>query len=76
MRSLLDSAPIDVAVSQNEVSLLKAAVPAQDNLILFSDLTQFTLSADQLLTPSEIVIDQSTKYECDLTTSPVGGIYN
>ena len=72
VRSLLDSAPIDVAVSQNEVSLLKAAVPAQDNLILFSDLTQFTLSADQLLTPSEIVIDQSTKYECDLTSTPVG----
>lgn len=72
VRSLLDSAPIDIAVSQNEVSLLKAAVPAQDNLILFSDLTQFTLSADQLLTPSEIVIDQSTKYECDLTSTPVG----
>lgn len=72
VRSLLDSAPIDVAVSQNEVSILKAAVPAQDDLILFSDLTQFTLSADQLLTPSEITIDQSTKYECDLTSAPVG----
>lgn len=72
VRSLLDTAPIDIAVSQNEVSLLKAAVPAQDDLILFSDLTQFTLSADQLLTPSEIVIDQSTKYECDLTSTPVG----
>lgn len=72
VRSLLDSAPIDLAVSQNEVSILKAAVPAQDDLILFSDLTQFTLSADSLLTPSEVIIDQSTKYECNLTSTPVG----
>ena len=72
VRSLLDSDPIDVAVSQNEVSELKAAVPIQDNLLLFSNLNQFTLSASQLLTPAEVTVDQSTKYECDLTTSPVG----
>lgn len=72
VRSLLDSDPIDVTVSQNEVSELKAAVPVQDNLLLFSELNQFTLSASQLLTPSEITVDQSTKYECDLTAPPVG----
>ena len=72
VRSLLDSAPIDVAVSQNEVSDLEAAVPTQDNLMLFSNLTQFNLSTAQLLTPSEVTIDQSTRYECDLTSKPVG----
>ena len=72
VRTLLDSDPIDVAVSQNEVSELKAAVPIQDNLLLFSNLNQFTLSATQLLTPAEVTVDQSTKYECDLTASPVG----
>jgi len=72
VRTLLDSDPIDVAVSQNEVSELKAAVPIQDNLLLFSNLTQFTLSSDQLLTPAEVTIDQSTKYECDLTATPIG----
>ena len=72
VRTLLDSDPIDVAVSQNEVSELKAAVPIQDNLLLFSDLNQFTLSSDQLLTPAEVTIEQSTKYECDLTSTPVG----
>ena len=71
VRSLLDSAPIDVAVSQNEVSDLQAAVPTQDNLMLFSGLTQFSLSAEQLLTPAEVSIDQSTKYECNLTSKPV-----
>ena len=72
VRTLLDSDPIDVAVSQNEVSELKAAVPIQDNLLLFSNLNQFTLSASQLLTPAEVTVDQSTKYECDLTATPVG----
>ena len=72
VRSLLDSAPIDVGVSQNEVSVLQAAVPVQDNLLLFTELNQFKLTADRLLTPSEISIDLSTKYECDLTAKPVG----
>ena len=72
VRTLLDSDPIDVAVSQNEVAELKAAVPIQDNLLLFSELNQFTLSASQLLTPAEVTIDQATKFECDLTASPVG----
>jgi len=71
VRTLLDSDPIDVAVSQNEVSTLKAAVPIQDNLLLFSSLNQFTLSAAQLLTPAEVTIEQSTKYECDLTAPPI-----
>jgi len=71
VRTLLDSDPIDVSVSQNEVSELKAAVPIQDNLLLFTELNQFTLSASQLLTPAEVTVDQSTKYECDLTASPV-----
>lgn len=72
VRTLLDSDPIDVSVSQNEVANLEAAVPIQDNLLLFSNLNQFTLSATQLLTPAEVTIDQSTKYECDLTATPVG----
>jgi len=72
VRTLLDSDPIDVSVSQNEVANLEAAVPIQDNLLLFSNLNQFTLSATQLLTPAEVTIDQSTKYECDLTSTPVG----
>ncbi len=71
-RSLLDSAPIDVAVSQNEVSILKAAVPFQEQLLLFSEINQFTLSSDQLLTPAEVSIDTSTNFECDLTAKPVG----
>lgn len=72
VRTLLDTSPIDVAISQNEVSLLKAAVPAQDDLLLFSEANQFALTATALLTPKEITIEPKTKYECDLTASPIG----
>ena len=39
--SVLDTAPIDVAVSNNQVAILKSAIPFQENLLLFSDLQQF-----------------------------------
>lgn len=71
VRTLLDADPIDVAVSQNEVSELKAALPIQDALLLFSELNQFTLTSSQLLTPADVTVDQSTKFECDLTATPV-----
>lgn len=70
VRSLLDSAPIDVGVSQNEVAALKHAIPFQEQLLMFSDLNQFSLSSDSLLTPSEVAIDTSTKFECDLSAKP------
>ena len=71
VRTLLDADPIDVAVSQNEVSELKAALPIQDALLLFTELNQFTITSSQLLTAAEVTIDQSTKFECDLTAAPV-----
>ena len=70
VRSLLDSAPVDVGVSQNEVSVLKHAIPFQEKLLMFSDLNQFSLSSDTLLTPSEVAIDTSTNFECDLDAKP------
>ena len=71
VRTLLDQDVIDVAVSQNEVSELKAALPIQDALLLFTELNQFTITSSQLLTPAEVTIDQSTKFECDLGAAPV-----
>ena len=71
VRTLLDQDVIDVAVSQNEVSELKAALPIQDALLLFTELNQFTITSSQLLTPAEVTIDQSTKFECDLKAAPV-----
>ena len=71
VRTLLDSDPIDVAISSTDVSTLKAATPVQDFLLLFSEQSQFTLSSAQLLTPTDVKADLSTQYECDLTAKPV-----
>jgi hypothetical protein len=71
VRSLLDSDPIDISISNAEVSTLKAATAIQDYLLLFSEQNQFTLSSAQLLTPTDVKADLSTQYECDLTARPV-----
>ncbi len=68
----LDSNPIDVAVSNNQISILKHAIPFNESLLIFSDLTQFMLTASELLTPDTIHIDVSTNFEADLTAKPVG----
>lgn len=70
--TLLDSDPIDVAVSNNKVSLLRHAVPFTESLLLFSDLTQFRLDAADLLTPETVSIDVTTQFEASLRAKPVG----
>lgn len=69
---LADSAPIDVAVSNNQVSILRHAVPFNESLILFSDFSQFRLSATQLLTPETVSIDVTTRFEASLDAKPKG----
>ena len=70
--SILDTDVIDVAVSNTKVSLLKHAVPFSDSLLLFSALTQFKLSAADLLTPSTVQINTATQFETSLRAKPVG----
>lgn len=69
---LLDSDPIDVAVSHVKVSILQHAVPFNETLLLFSDQTQFQLGAADLLTPKTISINQTTEFECSLKAKPIG----
>lgn len=69
--SPLDTNPIDVAVSNNKVSLLRHAVPFSEQLLLFSDLTQFVLRADGNLTPETVQVEVSTQFEASLKTKPV-----
>lgn len=70
--TLLDTDPIDAAVSNNKVSILKHAVPFNESLLLFSDLTQFRLTAQDLLTPETIALDVTTQFEASLRAKPVG----
>ena len=68
--TIVDSDPIDVAVSSNKVSILKHAIPFNDSLLLFSDLTQFKLTADPVLTPETVNISNTTEFEASLRAKP------
>ena len=69
--SVLDTAVIDVAVSNNQVAILKSAIPFQESLILFSDLQQFKLTSDQFLTPTSVTVDVATNFETSTEVKPV-----
>lgn len=68
--TIIDSDPIDVAVSSNKVSILKHAVPFNDSLILFSDLTQFKLTGQPILSPDTVNISSTTEFEASLQAKP------
>lgn len=70
--AVLDDDPIDVGASHVKVSLLKHAVPYQDQLVLFSEQTQFSLGGGDLLTPKTVSIKPQTEYVCDGNVRPVG----
>lgn len=70
--TLVDSDPIDIAVSHVKVSLLKHAVPFNEELLLFSGQTQFKLDTGDILTPKSVSINQTTEFECSTRTRPVG----
>lgn len=70
--SVLDSDPVDVTASHVKVSLLRYAVPWNEDLLLFSDQTQFMLGSDDILAPESVVVKQVTEFASDLMARPVG----
>lgn len=70
--TVLDSDPIDLTASNNRVSILRYAVPYQDELIIFSDQIQFRFSSsDAILSPSTATITVLTQYEVDPDCRPI-----
>ena len=71
--TVLDSEPIDVAASHTKVAILKSAVTIGERLILFSEQTQFilTASADNL-TPKTANVLVATEFESSADANPVG----
>ena len=70
--SVIDSDPIDVAASHTKVSILKHAKTMGQELILFSDQTQFVLSASSdALTPKTANVNVATEFENDTNSVPV-----
>lgn len=70
--TILDDDAVDVAVSHNKVSVLKYAVPFNEELLLFSDQTQFILRPEETLSAKTVSINQATEYEIDTKTRPIG----
>ena len=77
--TVLDSDPIDVVASNNRVSVLRYAVPYQDELILFSSQIQFRFNAaETVLTPATAQITVLTQFDVDVSVRPQqagGGIF-
>ena len=69
---VLDTAPIDVASTHTKVSILRHAISFDEELLLFSDQTQFVLSGGATLTSENISINVTTEFETDKTIKPVG----
>lgn len=59
---IVDNDPIDVNAATQSVSLFRAAAPYQQSLILFSDLTQFAFSGNELLTQKTVNMNVVTSY--------------
>ncbi len=68
---LLDADPIDVTVSNREITNLRAAQPFQENLTIFSDTAQFVLKGGDLLTPRTVSISQVTNFDYTKTVEPL-----
>jgi hypothetical protein len=69
--TILDSDPIDISSSNNRISVLRYAVPYQDELVIFSPQSQFRLSSgDQPLTSQTARLTVLTQYEADMGLRP------
>jgi hypothetical protein len=70
--TFLDSDPVDVAASSNKVSILRHAIPFDEDLLLFSDQTQFILKGGDILSSKAVSITQKTVFENSRIAKPVG----
>jgi hypothetical protein len=70
--TILDDAPIDVHADNTVAAVLKQAVPFQEELLIFAEQAQFTLSSGSgLLTANNTSCKQTTSFECSLQSRPV-----
>ena len=70
---LLDTARLSVIAAHPKVSLLNHAVPQNDQLLVFSQLTQFVIRGGQdgTLTPKNVYVTSAGEWENIPTTTPV-----
>lgn len=67
---ILDTDPVDVAVSHTKVAVLRHALAFNTSLMLFADQAQFQLTAKDILTPKTAVINVTTEFEIEAKAKP------
>lgn len=67
---VLDTDPVDVAVSHTKVSILRHALAFNTSLMLFADTAQFQLTARDVLTPKTAVINVTTEFDIEARAKP------
>lgn len=67
---LIDSDPIDVGSDHTKISILRHAVPFQEQLLLFSELTQFKLTQGEVLSPNSVGLDALTEFDNSKIAEP------
>ena len=71
MLALLDSDPIDVAISGTKVSALKYAVPYIEGLFLYSDRSLYVLEYGDVLSTANVELKPILQFDTSLSTEPV-----
>ena len=70
VRTLLDTAPIDLTSATANVTNLRSSVTFQENLLLFADRGQFVLKGDPL-TNETVSLEAITNYDVETTEDPL-----
>ena len=68
----LDTDVVDVASTSKKVSILRHAIPFDEDLLLMSDQTQFMLTGGTTLTAANVSINTTTEFETSTSVKPVG----
>jgi len=66
-----DDDPIDIASSENEVTSLRAAVPFNKALVIFSKHSQFVIDGIKPISPKTIAMPVASTYEVSFDAKPV-----
>lgn len=69
--SLRDTARIDVTSTHTKVTNFKSAVPYNEDMLLFTDRTQFILPGGDVLSPRTVEIVAVSEYESSIEADPV-----
>ncbi|OZA05828.1 MAG: hypothetical protein B7X95_05090 [Methylophilaceae bacterium 17-44-8] len=67
---VLDTDPVDVAVSHTKVAVLRHALAFNTSLMLFADQAQFQLTAKDILSPKTAVINVTTEFDIEAKAKP------